>query len=106
MKDDDGETAQLTLSLDVLYHLIEDEVFNSYMERLFNSSERFVVIYSSNTDINRREQAPHVKHRNFTNWVKTNKPHWRLIQHVPNRYPLKNDENKESFSDFYMFEKV
>lgn len=103
IRDYDGETAEVTLSLDVIYHLIEDEVFNSYMERLFNSADRFVIIYSSNTDMNRLEQAPHVKHRHFTKWVELNKPNWRLTQHIPNRYPLRNDQHEESFSDFYIF---
>ena len=38
----------LSLSLDVIYHLIEDEVFNSYMKQLFDSSKKFVIIYSCN----------------------------------------------------------
>lgn len=102
----DGETAPLTLSLDVIYHLVEDEVFNSYMHRLFDSSERFVIVYSSNTDINPPTLAPHVRHRNFTRWVETYKPNWRLTQYIPNRYPLKDDQKKESFADFYIFEKA
>lgn len=106
MRDYDGETAQLTLSLDVIYHLIEDDAFNSYMETLFDSSEHFVIIYSSNTDINRRGQAAHVRHRNFTKWVEVNKTYWELVQCIPNRYPLKTDQNKESFSDFYVFERI
>ena len=32
-----GETAELTLSLDVLYHLVEENVFLEYMNRLFDS---------------------------------------------------------------------
>ena len=32
--------AQLTLSLDVIYHLLEDDVYYTYMERLFGSSKR------------------------------------------------------------------
>src|SRR5690606_5981759 len=36
-----GETADLTLSLDVIFHLIEDEVFDTYMRRLFSASNRF-----------------------------------------------------------------
>ena len=106
MRDYDGETAPLTLSLDVIYHLVEDEVFNSYMQRLFDSSERFVVIYSSNTDVNPAGLAPHVRHRKFTTWVETNIPNWTLTQHIPNRYPLKDDQKKESFADFYIFEKT
>ena len=49
-----GETAQLTLSLDVIFHLIEDGVYYSYMEMLFNSSERFVIVYSSDYDEKQR----------------------------------------------------
>ncbi|MBF0231573.1 MAG: class I SAM-dependent methyltransferase [Desulfamplus sp.] len=47
-----GESAELTLSLDVIYHLIEDSVFAGYMNRLFDSSNKFVAIYSSDTDEN------------------------------------------------------
>jgi hypothetical protein len=98
-----GETAQLTLSLDVIYHLVEDKIYYSYMERLFNSSERFVIIYSSDFD---EEQKYHEKRRRFTKWVKTNKPHWKLIRQIPNRFPY-NDKMKEgSLSDFYIYEKT
>src|SRR5215210_4430947 len=34
-----GESAELALSLEVIYHLVEDEVFESYMRRLFGSSK-------------------------------------------------------------------
>ena len=30
-----GERAELTLSLDVIYHLVEDDVYHSYMQTLF-----------------------------------------------------------------------
>ena len=32
--------ADLSMSLDVLYHILEDNVFNSYMINLFNSSNK------------------------------------------------------------------
>jgi formylmethanofuran dehydrogenase subunit E-like metal-binding protein len=76
------------------------------MQRLFDSSERFVIIYSSNTDDNPAGLAPHVRHRNFTRWVEANQPDWTLTQYIPNRYPLKDDQKKESFADFYIFEKT
>lgn len=106
MKEYSDEMAQLTLSLDVIYHLIEDDVFSSYMERLFGSSNRFVVIYSSNTDKQSRIQAPHIKHRWFSKWIQQRKPGWRLIQHIPNRYPYTGDDEKGSFADFYIYEKA
>lgn len=98
-----GEKAQLALSLDVVYHLVEDHVFESYMKLLFQSSERFVIIYSSNTSDNRGNKDVHVKHREFSEWVEKNKVRWKLQRHIPNRYPCMN--GKGSFADFYVYEK-
>src|SRR5580704_7578468 len=38
--------ADLALSLDVVYHLVEDRVFETYLGHLFAAATRFVVIYS------------------------------------------------------------
>ena len=48
-----GETADLALSLDVIYHLVEDNVFEHYMQMLFKASNKYVIIYASDTDDNR-----------------------------------------------------
>lgn len=98
-----AETAQLTLSLDVIYHLIEDDVYYSYMERLFNSSERFVIIYSSDYD---EEQRYYLKRRQFTKWVNKNEPHWKLIHHITNRYPANAINEESSRASFYIYEKA
>ena len=97
------ETAELTLSLDVVYHLVEDHVFLSYMERLFDSSTRFVIIYSSNTDKQARLQAAHVRQREFSKWIEQHRPEWKLVRHIPNRYPYTRNELEESFADFYIY---
>lgn len=94
-----GETAQLTLSLDVIYHVVEDKLYHAYMQRLFASAEAYVIIYSSNTDENLPNRAPHVKHRCFTEWITTHCPQWQLLRHIPNRYP------QLSSADFYIFAK-
>ncbi|MGB8841023.1 MAG: class I SAM-dependent methyltransferase [Aliidongia sp.] len=92
----------LALSLDVIYHLVEDAVFNTYMTQLFAHSGRFVAIYASNTD--RKTDSPHVRHRQFSRWIDRNAPHWRLWRHVPNRYPFDPAEpDNSSFADFYFF---
>ena len=44
------EKADLSISLDVIYHLVEDSVFNSYMRKLFEAANKYVIIYSSNYD--------------------------------------------------------
>lgn len=98
-----GETAQLTLSLDVIYHLIEDEIYHAYMERLFSSSGKYVIIYSSDYD---GIQKYHIMPRQFTKWVESNAPQWKLTRHIPNRYPYNGNNEESSHSDFYIYEKV
>lgn len=98
--------ADLSMSLDVIYHLVEDETFERYMERLFDLGERFVVIYSSNEEPPGYLGSPHVRHRTFTDWIEAKRPEWRLIERIPNRYPYDpNDRNETSFADFYFFER-
>ena len=100
----EGEKAQLALSLDIIYHLVEDAVFARYMETLFDSSTRFVIIYSSNSDGKKYPTSNHVKHREFTLWIKEHRPQWHLVRHLENRYPyIENENANSSFSDFYIF---
>jgi len=78
-------TAELALSLDVIYHLVEDEIFATYMRRLFGSATRFVLIYSTDRDV--AGAAAHVRHRQFSSWVEKNAPEWELMRVIPQRYP-------------------
>ncbi len=98
------QKVQLTISLDVIYHLVEDDIFDEYMRRLFDASSRFVVIYSSNQDDPIEPVAAHVRHRRFSSWIDENAPHWRLISRVPNSYPYDGDSMTTSFADFYFYE--
>jgi len=100
-----GQTAQLTLSLDVVYHLVENEVFASYMKTLFAAAKRFVIVFSSNSEIREAGQALHVRHRVFTEWVDANMSGWTLLAHVPNRYPPTASGTQGSLADFYFYEK-
>jgi hypothetical protein len=100
-----GETSKLTLSLDVIFHLIEENVFNNYMKLLFNASEQFVLIYSSNTDTQIDEEVKHFKNRNFIDWVTINFKKIELIEKIPNKYPYNRKLNMGSVSDFYLFKK-
>lgn len=99
------DRADLTMSLDVIYHLVEDSTFTQYMSQLFASSTKYVIIYSSNTN-EKRFIAPHVKHRKFTDWVEMNQKQFKLIQHIPNKYPYNGDGERTSFADFYIYEKT
>jgi hypothetical protein len=84
-------TADMAISLDVVYHLIEDRVFHEYMGHLFAAGERYVVVYSTN-DV-REDTAPHVRDRQFSLWVDSHCPRWRLLKVVrgPGDLPRRAD---------------
>lgn len=98
-------SADLALSLDVIYHLVEDDVFRTYMKRLFRSARNHVVIYSSNAE-GLRSGAPHVSDRRFTDHVEAAEPGWRLVRTIENRHPYTNDDPAGSLSNFYCYERV
>lgn len=102
----DGEQAELALSLDVLYYLVEDGIFDRYMQTLFAAATRHVIIYSSDTDEQRSGQPPHIRHRRFTEWVDRNCPGWLLSGHLPNRYPYRGDYRTGSWSEFFFYRKA
>lgn len=100
-----GQKFELVLSMDVIYHLLEDKVFNDYMNNLFSRSKKYVIIYSSNYD---KYIDKHVRCRKFTNWIDANlKDEFQQIKLIKNIYPF--DENKPdqtSISDFFIYERV
>jgi SAM-dependent methyltransferase len=73
--------ADLVISLDVIYHLVEDPVFETYMKHLFAAGRKYVVIYS--TDMVMADTGPHVRHRLISPWIKQNQPEWHLAQTTP-----------------------
>lgn len=104
MNEYNGESSELTISLDVIYHLIEDDVFKDYINRLFDSSKKFVIVYSSNF-YESVSMNDHVKHREFSKWVDINKPKWKLYSQVSNTYPYRGDIKQGSFADFFIYKK-
>lgn len=95
--------SDVAMSLDVIFHLVEDSVFDRYMTDLFSLGKRFVVIYSSDTDKNPAVHASHIRHRKFTNWVDEHAKDWTLDKVIKNRHPFKGDFKTGSRSDFYIY---
>ena len=96
-----GEKADLTLSLDVIYHLTEDDVFEKHTTLLFQSSLKYVIVYSTNYDYYSFFD-PHIKHRHFTKWVEINLPGWKLINHIPNKFSRRYLGNSKA--DFFIYQ--
>jgi SAM-dependent methyltransferase len=98
-----GDQADCALSLDVIYHLVEDTVFDAYMRQLFAAGRRMVVIYSSNVDTAADPDGAHVRHREFSHWVDAHAPQWTLAQKIDNEFPFNGDYKTSSFADFYVY---
>lgn len=94
--------ADLTLSLDVIYHLVEDDVYLRYMADLFAAADQYVIVYSTNLD---RRDAAHVRHRPILAWWASQRGHrFRLLTQIPNRYPPDGTPDS-SAAEFFIFER-
>ena len=87
------EHAELTLSFDVIYHLVENHIFEEYMKELFALSKRFVLIHTSNNNSKDYDTAIHVRHRNVTDWVNRNILDFKLVHIEVN--PQREQENPD-----------
>ncbi|HEX7480696.1 MAG TPA: class I SAM-dependent methyltransferase, partial [Polyangiales bacterium] len=96
--------AELALSIDVLFHLIEEPVWVQHLGHLFDAATRYVCIYSSDRD---HPANAHERHRRFTIWAAQHRPQWKLSRHVPNRYPYDlRDPDNTSNAEFFLFERT
>lgn len=93
--------SDLSMSIDVIYHLVEDGVFERYMKNLFDSSSRWVIIYSSDTKEQGRYQAKHLLHRRFTDWIKENRSSWKFHTKVENKIV-----SGERVAHFFIYRKM
>jgi cyclopropane fatty-acyl-phospholipid synthase-like methyltransferase len=91
-------TADLAVSLDVVYHLTEDVVFETYLRHLFAAGRRLVVIYSTNMEVS--DTAPHVRHRRFTSWVAANCPEWTLAE------VTRGPSTEYARADFFVYQRA
>lgn len=99
--------SDLVLSLDVIYHLVEDEIFESHMEQVFDNAIKFVIIYASNINSAENSTSNHVRHHKFTDWIEVNKSdQWKLLEIKKNPYPFKwFNRNNTSHADFYIYQR-
>jgi len=88
---------QLALSLDVIYHLVEDQIFASHMNQLFDGY-MYVIIFSTNFN-ETFYNGSHVKHRKFSDWIEKNTSNYELVQVI---------YNIDIFSkvNFYIYKKI
>jgi SAM-dependent methyltransferase len=106
LSDYTDEHADLAISLDVVYHLVEDAVFEQYMHTLFGAARRHVILYTSDTDDNRGYDGTHIRHRAVTGWTARNVAGWTLDRSIENPYPYRGNPHTGSFADFFIYRRT
>jgi len=101
-----GETADLALSLDVIYHLVEDRVYEAHLRSVFGAATRFVAIYSTNRDAPDDAGLPHVRHRRFSDFVERELGSWKLLRNEKQPREYSGDITSSSLAEFFVFEKA
>lgn len=89
--------ADMAISLEVIFHLTEQDAYEQHLRHLFASARRWVLAFSANEE--GRTPYPHFRLRRFTPDVDRWAPDWQLLEIVPNPYP------EESVSQFFVFGK-
>jgi ubiquinone/menaquinone biosynthesis C-methylase UbiE len=89
-------------SIDVIFHLVDFELFEKYLEDLFSSALKLVVIYGA--DLDYKTETEHELYRKFTLYIENKFPEWKLEKVIKNRYPhTDNKEQQGSLSDFFLY---
>ena len=87
----------ISVSLDVIYHIVDDTLYHTYMNDLFSASNKFVIIYSSNFQ-DSAYNGSHVYHRKFTDYIGIHFPNAELIKNIKNDYP------EQSSAEFFIYQ--
>lgn len=87
---------RMSMSMDVLFHLPDDRDYFEYLDYLFNSATRHVVIYATNTQDGRT--ARHVFRRKFTDDIAERFLDWELKTAEP---PI-----RDGLASFFVYGKV
>lgn len=100
----DAKYRELALSLDVAYHLIEDDIFEEHLNLLFGWASRFVILYTTNVDL---AWEGHVRHRRVLPYIQRWFPDWTLIEQVSPRFPsaYRPDAQDSSMCEFFAFKR-
>jgi SAM-dependent methyltransferase len=95
-------SADLVLSLDVIYHLTEDDVFEQHMGDVFGSALHWVILYTTDSDRIDPDFKPadHVRHWPVALYVQSNFPAWELGDILMNPAPHMGG------CDFYIYSRA
>ena len=93
---DELTSYDLTISMDVILHLIEEDIYQQYMKDLFRLSNKYVIIFSTNWD--EILGGVHNKFRKFITDVPEN---FEYIEFIDNPH-----KGADTQADFFVFKKL
>jgi len=85
--------ADAVISIDVLYHIVDDYDYKVSLSHIFSAARKLIIIYTS-TEAYKEElyfKGSHVKHRNVIRDIE--KFNWKITKKIPNQYPEKSSAN-------------
>ncbi|WP_197034569.1 methyltransferase domain-containing protein [Glycomyces sp. NRRL B-16210] len=100
-------TADLAVSLDVIYHLVEDRVYELHLRHVFAAARRQVALFTSDADDPSLTGtfAPHVRHRPVVRDVAERFPQWRLVERIDHPRGPHGGHSSDAFADFLIYER-
>jgi cyclopropane fatty-acyl-phospholipid synthase-like methyltransferase len=100
-----GESAQLAVSLDVIFHLVEDQVYDAYLQRLFDASTQYVIIYSTSVDM-KATGTPHVRHRDCVADVAQRFPQFQRMHDAESALPAPVAFDRGHPTTFFLYQRA
>lgn len=97
-----GQKAQLAVSLDVIFHLVEDQVYDEYLDRLFNAAESYVIVYSTSVDM-QATGTPHVRHRNCVEDIAQRFPQFQRLEAEERSLPAPVASDRGHPTTFFLY---
>ena len=91
--------SDLSLSLDVIYHIMDDKDLENYLIFMFNNSDKYVLIFSSNHDNNEENKVKDIMvHRIITDIIKRIVVNFELVGVI--------DNNLKTSAKFFLYKKT
>jgi 2-polyprenyl-3-methyl-5-hydroxy-6-metoxy-1,4-benzoquinol methylase len=92
--------SDLCLSLDVIYHIVDLNIYNNYMSKLFSKSKKYVLIFSTNFNSTPENKTSnnYCFHHKFTDWIESNRTDFIFIEEI--------DNYLKTSAKFYLYQKI
>ena len=102
----DGRDWDLGVAMDVLLHLIEQDIWEHFLYDLFTVSNKWVIIYDTNRDDPTLLGCQRC--RNFTKWIQENIKGWSMVKRILNDFPEVDGKDSEetTSADFYIYKRI